>query len=110
LELANALGYPIREHARDRSRGEGLRQREGKAFVYAGREEGSFAVASPLQEKEVLIETDPDTFWESDHYRGWPAVLVRFGGPEPRERTAARVAAPARTAAGEAGFVSEVRN
>ena len=57
----------------------------GKAFLYPGREQGSFAVASPIVEKELLIETDPDTFWETDHYRGWPAVLVRFGSSE-RER------------------------
>ena len=57
----------------------------GKAFVYSGRETGSFAVACPLEEKELLIETDPDTFWETPHYRGWPAVLVRFGSPD-RER------------------------
>ena len=57
----------------------------GKAFLYPGREAGSFAVAAPLPEKEILMETDPDTFWESPHYRGWPAVLVRFGSPE-RER------------------------
>lgn len=57
----------------------------GKAFLYPGREAGSFAVASPLPEKELLMETDPDTFWETPHYRGWPAVLVRFGGVD-RER------------------------
>jgi hypothetical protein len=57
----------------------------GKAFVYPGREKSSFAVASPLEEKEFLMETDPDTFWETPHYSGWPAVLVRFGSPE-RER------------------------
>ena len=54
----------------------------GKAFLYPGREPDSFAVASPLGEKEVLMETDPGTFWETDHYRGWPAVLVRFGSAE----------------------------
>jgi hypothetical protein len=32
------------------------------------------------------METDPATFWETAHYRGWPAVLVRFGRPD-RERT-----------------------
>lgn len=55
----------------------------GKAFVYPGRERGSFAVASPLPEKELLMETDPDTFWETAHYRGWPAVLVHFGSADP---------------------------
>jgi len=55
----------------------------GKAFIYPGREQGSFAIASPLEEKEFLMETDPATFWETDHYRGWPAVLVRFGSADP---------------------------
>ena len=63
----------------------------GKAFLYTGREEGSFAVAAKLPEKEILIETDPDTFWETDHYRGWPVVLVRFGSTE-RERIEAVIA------------------
>ena len=57
----------------------------GKAFVYPGREKGSFAVATPMGEKELLMETEPDTFWETPHYRGWPAVLVRYGSPS-RER------------------------
>ena len=56
-----------------------------KAFLFPGREPGSFAICSPLPEKELLMETDPDTFWETDHYRGWPAVLVRYGSSE-RER------------------------
>ena len=57
----------------------------GKAFLYPGREKGSFCIASALDEKEMLMMTDPDTFWESPHYSGWPAVLVRFGSPD-RER------------------------
>jgi hypothetical protein len=56
-----------------------------KAFLYTGREPSSFAVASPLGEKDMLMETDPGTFWETDHYRGWPAILVRYGSAE-RER------------------------
>lgn len=39
----------------------------------------SFVLHVALAEKEVLIETDPATFWETDHYRGWPALLVRYG-------------------------------
>ena len=57
----------------------------GKAFLYPSREVGSFAIASPLKDKEMLMETDPDTFWETPHYSGWPAVLVHFGSPD-RER------------------------
>lgn len=40
---------------------------------------GSFVLHVSVAEKEVLLDTDPATFWETDHYRGWPAVLVRFG-------------------------------
>lgn len=57
----------------------------GKAFLFPGREQGSFAVMSPMDEKQLLIETEPDTFWETPHYSGYPAVLVRFESPS-RER------------------------
>lgn len=80
---AFALGLPDTELST--SYGRPAVKVRSKAFVYPGRETGSFAVASPLPEKELLMETDPDTFWETDHYRGWPAVLVRFGSPD-RER------------------------
>ena len=39
----------------------------------------SFVLHVALPDKEVLIDTDPATFWETDHYRGWPAILVRYG-------------------------------
>ena len=33
-------------------------------------------------------ETDPDTFWQTPHYEGWPAVLIRFNSSDPeRVRT-----------------------
>ncbi|MBN8814592.1 MAG: hypothetical protein J0I06_19565 [Planctomycetes bacterium] len=59
-----------------------------KAFVSPGREADSFHVPSPHHEKEVLIETGPDTFWQTPHYEGWPGLLVRYGAPDPeRVRT-----------------------
>ena len=45
----------------------------------------SFVLHVAVEDKAVLIETDSDTFWETDHYHGWPAVLVRYGTPA-RER------------------------
>ncbi len=81
--LAFALTLPGTEEST--SYGKPAVRVRGKAFVYPGREKGSFAIASPLEEKEFLMETDPDTFWETDHYRDWPAVLVRYGSAE-RER------------------------
>lgn len=51
----------------------------GKAFVAPGREKGSFCLLVRMDEKELLMETDPATFWETAHYRDYPAVLVRYG-------------------------------
>lgn len=82
---AEAFALSLADAERGTSYGRPAVKVNAKAFLYPGRETGSFAVAAPLPDKEVLIETDPDTFWESDHYRGWPAVLVRYGSPA-RER------------------------
>ena len=79
--MAFALTLPGTEESTSYGR-PAVRVRD-KAFVYPGREQGSFAIASPIEEKEMLMETDPATFWETDHYRGWPAVLVRFGSADP---------------------------
>lgn len=59
----------------------------GKALASPGREAGSFAVMCKPDDKEMLLETDPDTFWQTPHYEGWHALLVRFGSDDP-ERVA----------------------
>jgi hypothetical protein len=51
----------------------------GKAILSPGHERGSFCLMVPKAEKEILLETDPESFWETDHYRGYPAILVRYG-------------------------------
>jgi len=52
----------------------------GKAIVAPGREAGSFALfTSSVDEKLMLIETDPATFWQTGHYRDYATVLVRYG-------------------------------
>jgi hypothetical protein len=35
-------------------------------------------VMCPLEEKELLIEAAPEFYFETDHYRGWPTLLVRI--------------------------------
>jgi hypothetical protein len=57
----------------------------GKAFCAPGREAGSFVLFVGGDEKAMLMETDPDTFWQTDHYRNYPAILARFG-TDARER------------------------
>ena len=55
----------------------------GRMFMSTGREDGSFHVRSPHEEKAVLIETDPRTFWQTPHYANWPGLLVRYGSADP---------------------------
>jgi hypothetical protein len=31
----------------------------------------------------MLLETEPETYWQSPHYRGHPMVLVRYDSPDP---------------------------
>lgn len=54
----------------------------GRAFLAPGREAGSFVLMLPLDEKAMLMEIAPRTFWETPHYGGWPGVLVRYGAGE----------------------------
>ena len=55
-----------------------------KAFVSQSHEaDTSFHVPSPHEEKAVLLETDPDTFWQTPHYEKWPGLLVRYGSSDP---------------------------
>ena len=32
----------------------------------------------PLEQKELLLEIAPDIYYQTDHYRGWPGLLVRL--------------------------------
>jgi hypothetical protein len=40
--------------------------------------EGVIAVRCRRETKEMLLEAAPDRFFDDDHYRGFPAVLVRL--------------------------------
>jgi len=63
----------------------------GRAFLYTGREaDHSFGIAIDLDTVELLKETDPATFWQTPHYEGWPAVLIRFDSADP-ERVRATI-------------------
>ncbi|WP_395612993.1 MmcQ/YjbR family DNA-binding protein [Allosphingosinicella sp.] len=63
----------------------------GRAFLYTGHEDQtSFGIAIDMDTIEILKETDPDTFWQTPHYEGWPAVLIRYGSAD-RERVRAMI-------------------
>ena len=55
----------------------------GRSFAWTGHEaETSFAVWLDPGTAEMLMETDPDTCWQSPHYAGSSAVLVRYSSED----------------------------
>ena len=51
----------------------------GRAFLYPSHEAAtSFGIALDLDSIEMLKATEPETYWQTPHYEGWPAVLVRY--------------------------------
>jgi hypothetical protein len=56
----------------------------GRAFLSTGREgDTAFVLHLDLGTVELLIATEPATYWQTAHYEGWPAVLVRYASPDP---------------------------
>jgi hypothetical protein len=50
----------------------------GKTIAGPCREPGALAVHCPLELKEHLIAARPEFYFDTDHFRGWPAVLVHM--------------------------------
>ena len=50
----------------------------GHTLIGPGREAGSFVLHIDIDTKLMLIETEPETYWQTPHYDGWPGVLVRY--------------------------------
>lgn len=48
-----------------------------KKMLVRVREPGVFVVGCELEEKEFLMQSLPDVFFETPHYSGYPALLVR---------------------------------
>ena len=56
----------------------------GRPVIFTGREaRTSFAVMIDLGTVEMLKATEPETYWQSPHYEGYAAVLVRYDSPDP---------------------------
>jgi hypothetical protein len=49
----------------------------GKGFCRV-KDPDTVVVMVSLDEKEMLLEAAPELYFETDHYRGWPAMLVRI--------------------------------
>jgi len=49
-----------------------------RAVVTPSREADSFCLHIDKAKIEMLMEIDPDTFWQTPHYQGYPALLVKY--------------------------------
>jgi len=86
-----ALGLPDTELSTSYGKPAVKVKSNGRAFLYTGHEQkSSFGVAIDMDTIEMLKATDPETFWQSPHYEGWPAVLIRYDSPDP-ERVLAMI-------------------
>jgi hypothetical protein len=55
----------------------------GRAFLFPGHEaHESFCLAIDRDTIEMLKETGPETFYQTSHYAGYDAVLVRYDSPD----------------------------
>ena len=78
-EQLTRLGRELPEVVEDLWYGTPALKVRGKAFVRL-KEDGQSVVfmLENLDEQELLIEAQPDIYYITDHYRGWPAVLARL--------------------------------
>lgn len=51
----------------------------GKVIACTGRSDDHFVLMLDLERVAFLMEMEPDLFFQTPHYAGWPAVLVRYG-------------------------------
>lgn len=49
----------------------------GKPFVTV-RDAETLSLSCSLEQKEFLINAAPEIYYETPHYSGWPAVIVRL--------------------------------
>lgn len=58
--------------------------RVGKKFMARLWEDGEVLVVKiGFDEREILMKADPETFFITDHYQGYPSVLVRLAKVDP---------------------------
>ena len=73
--LALSLGLPGVTEAT--SWGQPCLKAHGKLWVFWSPSEDALAFKVPFEEREMLVETAPETFFFTDHYRNHKLILVR---------------------------------
>ena len=80
LRLCDARALP--EVTEGTSYGAPALKVRGKAFASV-RGPGEMVLHCPHEHKELLLDMAPEIYWQTPHFHGWPAVLVRYGVADP---------------------------
>ena len=57
---------------------------KGKFFTRLKEDGDSLVIKDvDLDERDLLMESSPDIFYVTDHYKGWPMVLMRLSQAHP---------------------------
>ncbi len=57
-------------------------------FLARLKDDITLVIRCPLDEKEMLIAAEPDFYFQTDHYVGYPALLVRLDAIDDARLTA----------------------
>jgi hypothetical protein len=77
--VAHALSLPDTELGTSYGKAAVKVASNGRAFLFTGHDpQEAFGLALDRDTIEMLKETDPDTFWQTPHYEGSAAVLIRY--------------------------------
>jgi hypothetical protein len=57
----------------------------GGKLIARMKDADTLVLLGTMEEKEFLLAAEPDIYFETDHYKGWPAWLVRLSRIGDRE-------------------------
>ena len=58
--------------------------KRGDRLIFALRDPESLSLVCSFEERVTLLKDHPGTFYVTDHYLNWPAVIVRLLGADPK--------------------------
>jgi hypothetical protein len=76
-----ALARELPEFEESTSYGRPALKVRGKFFAALRTDPDAIVVKCDLDEKEVLLEARSDVLFETPHYHGWAAMLIRLDAP-----------------------------
>jgi hypothetical protein len=74
----SAAGRALRGVEESTSYGRPALKVRGKVIACAGKADDHFVLMLPQERVTFLLEMEPELFFQTPHYVGWPCLLVRY--------------------------------